>query len=374
MSKKRLSFVLAASGLLFAASPLSGQPSVRVRTAPSVGCVPSTSFAASAAPPAVKWRALVRTESALPFPTEGVEGVLGIRSFDIDPKGRLLIIDSRARRVSIRNSAGQVLHQLGREGSGPGEYRVPSYGAFVESGHVWLLDKGLSRLSIFDRAGKYLKSVSGVPVDARAVYPIRSGEGFISIGVHLSGKGAFTAEAHAIEGSGRALWQAVPVDREILELKQVVGDAWAARLDDGSLVLGLSAVPGVSRIDAGTGAILCSSELPKSSWKQLRASQRPKEGGLKAMTKWIQDATYAVAAAGLPRGGVLIETSQTMNNGSEKRMWTGLDAKLFARFVVVDAPGRLQSIRGDTVFYTQSRDDGSEVLVRSVARFPNMPR
>lgn len=64
--------------------------------------------------------------------------------------GRILFFDALTPRVWIVDQRGQV-SQLGREGSGPGEYRTPGF-AGEYGGKVWLFDVAQRRTSQFDLA------------------------------------------------------------------------------------------------------------------------------------------------------------------------------------------------------------------------------
>lgn len=71
--------------------------------------------------------------------------------------GRIAVIDNRAPRVAVFSASGGWLVDIGRQGSGPGEYRGPIYGDVVgDTIFVW--DQLQRRLSAF-RDGRYVREI-----------------------------------------------------------------------------------------------------------------------------------------------------------------------------------------------------------------------
>ena len=69
-----------------------------------------------------------------------------------DPTDRFFVSDQGPARILMLGSDGQVLRRIGREGSGPGEYRAPSLGAIANG--LFVHDAQLRRLSAFSLDGK----------------------------------------------------------------------------------------------------------------------------------------------------------------------------------------------------------------------------
>lgn len=67
--------------------------------------------------------------------------------------GRLAVLDRRSSRVSVFDSAGKLIFRTGRQGSGPGEFRNAFGVAFGPAGDLWIVDPGLARYTVLDRAG-----------------------------------------------------------------------------------------------------------------------------------------------------------------------------------------------------------------------------
>ena len=80
-----------------------------------------------------------------------------VRSVLLDSAGVLIVVDSRNRTVNAFDSTGALVRQIGRDGSGPGEYRQPYSVAWLD-GNLALLDPGNTRLAVFDRSGKWVTS------------------------------------------------------------------------------------------------------------------------------------------------------------------------------------------------------------------------
>jgi hypothetical protein len=74
----------------------------------------------------------------------------------VDAQGRVYIADRKPPVVKVFDSTGALVRVIGREGSGPGEFRV----AFIAVRNDVLVvhDPQQSRTSVFDTAGTYLRS------------------------------------------------------------------------------------------------------------------------------------------------------------------------------------------------------------------------
>ena len=77
-------------------------------------------------------------------------------SIGVDAFGRVYIADRKPPTVKVFDSTGALIRVIGREGSGPGEFRV----AFIAVRNDLLVvhDPQQSRTSVFDTAGTYLRS------------------------------------------------------------------------------------------------------------------------------------------------------------------------------------------------------------------------
>ena len=99
------------------------------------------------------WKfAEVRRYGTADGPGELIEpGTLGL-----DGAGRLYVVDGKPAVIKIYDSTGAFLRTIGREGSGPGEFKVGFLA--VRGGHVVVHDPMQSRTSLFDTAGAYVTS------------------------------------------------------------------------------------------------------------------------------------------------------------------------------------------------------------------------
>lgn len=223
------------------------QPSA---SASSRTCVDYTA-ATNARPVVTPASSLLRVVRRVTLPESGPAGVQGIRSLDMRADGTMLLVDSRQPRVSLRTASLGLTSILGREGSGPGEYRIPIQGWFSSSGDIWVLDMNAARLQAYTASGTYRKSVPGMPLDARVAFELTDSS-FLIVGPTRTPRGNHVATAFRY--SGQQVWNSVPLDPRVLELDLIVDGAWGTRLQDGSAVVGMSIVPDVTQIDATTGA------------------------------------------------------------------------------------------------------------------------
>jgi hypothetical protein len=74
----------------------------------------------------------------------------------IDDWGRIYVADRKPPTVKVFDSTGALVRVIGREGSGPGEFRVAFIA--VRRGVLVVHDPMQSRTSVFDTAGSYLRS------------------------------------------------------------------------------------------------------------------------------------------------------------------------------------------------------------------------
>ncbi|MBC7894685.1 MAG: hypothetical protein H7066_04690 [Cytophagaceae bacterium] len=88
---------------------------------------------------------------------EGTPGeLLNPQSFTADAAGRLYVVDSKPSIIKVFNPNGSFQRTMGREGSGPGEFRV---GFIATRGdRIALHDPGEGRTSVFDTSGTFVKS------------------------------------------------------------------------------------------------------------------------------------------------------------------------------------------------------------------------
>jgi DNA-binding beta-propeller fold protein YncE len=72
-------------------------------------------------------------------------------------------VSSTQHKVRVFDGvSGNHLFDIGKRGSGPGEFNLPRDAAIGKDGQIYVVDGGNFRVQIFDRAGKYLQSFGTV--------------------------------------------------------------------------------------------------------------------------------------------------------------------------------------------------------------------
>lgn len=77
------------------------------------------------------------------------------------PEDRIAVMDMQKHRVSIFNGGGDFITSVGRQGSGPGEFLLPSYLSVTPSGGLVVCDAMAGHLSFFDPGFQYTGSLTG---------------------------------------------------------------------------------------------------------------------------------------------------------------------------------------------------------------------
>ncbi|MGQ0704123.1 MAG: 6-bladed beta-propeller [Gemmatimonadales bacterium] len=90
-------------------------------------------------------------------PPDGAPGeLINPQSVAVDEAGRIYVADQRPAVIKVFDAEGRFVRTIGRDGEGPGEFRV----AYIAAGFGSLVvhDPRLARTSAFDTAGAYLRS------------------------------------------------------------------------------------------------------------------------------------------------------------------------------------------------------------------------
>lgn len=92
-----------------------------------------------------------------------------LSSVTVDPEGkRLYVVDiggvsSENHRVRVYDGqTGRHIQDIGKRGSGPGEFNLPRDVAVGLEGRLYVVDGGNFRVQVFDREGRYLQSFGSV--------------------------------------------------------------------------------------------------------------------------------------------------------------------------------------------------------------------
>lgn len=75
------------------------------------------------------------------------------------PDGSFYVVDSGEKSIRLFGPDGRLLKSIGREGAGPGEFRVLS-AAGTRADTLWAMDSRLRRVSFFSPEGNFLRSNS----------------------------------------------------------------------------------------------------------------------------------------------------------------------------------------------------------------------
>ncbi len=82
----------------------------------------------------------------------------GPRAIVLDSQGRLFVSDTGNKRVQIFDREGNYIDQLGKEGSGPGEFNEPVGLAIDGGGNVYVADTWNKRIQVFGPDFSFIRS------------------------------------------------------------------------------------------------------------------------------------------------------------------------------------------------------------------------
>jgi hypothetical protein len=78
------------------------------------------------------------------------------RSLAVDEAGRIYVVDAKPAAIKVFSPDGNLIRTLGREGEGPGEFRVGFIA--VRGGYLVLQDPQVARTTVWDTAGSFIRS------------------------------------------------------------------------------------------------------------------------------------------------------------------------------------------------------------------------
>jgi hypothetical protein len=97
-----------------------------------------------------------------------------IRGITVDALGRIFVSNGGSRSVRVYDREGRWVRDIGRRGSGPGEFeRISPPAVWRDSLGVY--DPGSRRFALFDTAGQHLASWSMVSANGSTAYPLKGG-------------------------------------------------------------------------------------------------------------------------------------------------------------------------------------------------------
>ena len=117
-----------------------------------------------------------------------------VSNLAFDGAGRLYVFDSQVNRIFVVGADGTLVHQIGREGDGPGEFRSVQDMAVMEDGRIVVIDMGHRAYHVFDSNGDFERMVR------------MGGDPSVTIvGDHIAQRGADAVLTTPI-GSGLRAW------------------------------------------------------------------------------------------------------------------------------------------------------------------------
>jgi hypothetical protein len=112
----------------------------------------------------------------------------------IDTEGNLYIADAGQHAILVFDRDGKFIRAIGREGDGPGEFRMPAVSYFSWNGELVVEDPGNGRRSFLSMDGEFLRSenmgpvfMSGSPIQTVKGEYVRPGQGAVIMRMSAGG-------------------------------------------------------------------------------------------------------------------------------------------------------------------------------------------
>ncbi len=97
-----------------------------------------------------------------------------VPSVTIDAEGQLYVVDRDDGRILVFARDGRYVRQIGRQGEGPGELRIPNGVALTPDGRIAVFDMASGAISLFRRDGTYQSLARLDPQYGRLQGPLRA--------------------------------------------------------------------------------------------------------------------------------------------------------------------------------------------------------
>lgn len=139
---------------------------------------------------------------------DGPEESLFFRPVNLlfDAEGDIYVTDSGQHAILVYGREGKFKFRIGREGDGPGEFRMPAVSYFSWEGELVVEDAGNMRRSFFSMSGEFLRSenlgpvfMAGSPIQTVAGEYVRAGQGAVIIRMTMGGSDEEPEEPGLIE-------------------------------------------------------------------------------------------------------------------------------------------------------------------------------
>ncbi|MFN2317433.1 MAG: 6-bladed beta-propeller [Gemmatimonadales bacterium] len=158
LSYRWLRTLVPPSVLLLAATGCSGAEA-RMLAQPVIDSLPG-GIPRVMSPAATQWAGETGWQLELVQEITGEEGaeseLINPQSIAIDDWGRVYVVDQKPMTIKVYGPDGAFIRTIGREGEGPGEFRVGFLA--VHNGHVVIHDPRVARTSVWDTAGTFQRS------------------------------------------------------------------------------------------------------------------------------------------------------------------------------------------------------------------------
>ncbi len=152
------------------------------------------------------------------------------------------VLDLSDQQVVVYHVTGRELLRLGQTGSGPGEFRGASVVLGMEPGGVVVADAALSRLTVFDAAGRFVRTtpLAGFPQHLLSV--VGSTVTAVWVVPGPAGSGPVVGRIDLLTGESRELFEVFATDSALGVVNAATGSispfVAAAALDSGMYVFG----------------------------------------------------------------------------------------------------------------------------------------
>lgn len=91
-----------------------------------------------------------------------------------DFEGKIYVLQTQPPLISVFTEGGDFLREIGREGQGPGEFRIASgHGLLADT--LWVIDPSQSRMSFFDSDGNLIETKALARIDRGPHFPMSDG-------------------------------------------------------------------------------------------------------------------------------------------------------------------------------------------------------
>ncbi len=163
----------------------------------------------------VQWTVEARPTQVIESELPDGDVLLRVRSVLRRDDGALLIANGGSQRLYLMSKTGTVIAAFGRSGSGPGEFRLLGQAYWKSDGLIGALDMTLRTEQVFDRNGKFIRSMALTPLIEQMALERRPSFQFAR------------ADAWIVRASGRPDQRPGQIFHVPVDLHQLVGNRMA---------------------------------------------------------------------------------------------------------------------------------------------------